>query len=90
VLLKPMLTLTIIATIIFALMSEMRLPAGILMLAIFTHHAVTAVFAEPLTRYINQVLPVMVVLAAMGCVAAYRGCRRITVASDNEAMPRVR
>jgi len=75
-LLKPALTVTVIMTLLFMAAGPMRWPALVLTATILCHHAITAVFAEPYARYVDQVLPATVVLAAMGVVAASRGLRQ--------------
>ena len=76
-LLKPILTITVVATLLFMLATTMRWPAIVLALVILSHHTITAVFAEHYTRYVDQVLPLTVVLAAMGCIAAHRGYKQL-------------
>jgi hypothetical protein len=72
-LLKPALTLTIIATLVLMVATlPMRWPALTLFVIVLSHHAITAVFAENDTRYSDQVLPVTVILAAMGLIASRR------------------
>ena len=82
VLLKPALSLTVILTLLFMVAGPMRWPAMVLVSAVLVHHAISAVFAQNLTRYSDEVLPVTVVIAAMGIVAARRRLRPSLCSQD--------
>ena len=77
VVLKPLLSLTVVGSLLFILCGPMWWPGLVLTASILLHHAITAVFAEHHIRYVDQVLPVTVILAAMGIVAARAGIRSL-------------
>jgi hypothetical protein len=75
---KLLVSIAIIATIAFVLVSRMWWPGAVLATIIVYHHAVTAIVAEHLTRYVDQVAPISIVLAAIGLAAAHRVMRALS------------
>lgn len=73
--LKPLLYLVILGTIAFAWRTEQRWLCGLLACIITYQALVVAIFGEPLTRYIDQVTPVAVLLAVLCAQAAVQFLR---------------